>query len=68
MPEEPKHLTHNQIYRRNQILAAESTVFRAVRMLNNNGLAIVVDEYQRKVGIKNRAGEVHWLTTDWRGK
>lgn len=51
--------------RRRPATDAERAVLQAVRLINSNGFAIVVDERKMRVGVRFADGSAAWLNTDW---
>ena len=53
---------------RNEQAEIEGQILKFVRRFNNYGFSVVVDENERRVGIRGPDGNGWWLFTDWRGK
>ena len=54
--------------RRNEPAEIAGQIKRFVRLFNGHGFSVVVDENERRVGIRGPDGNGWWLFTDWRGK
>lgn len=53
---------------RNHPADTEYQIRKFVHRFNAHGFTVVVDENERRVGIRGPDGNGWWLFTDWRGK